>query len=243
MKKKGIGILCLTAMLMTGCGVTMPNMSDEEADAIGEYAAILLLKYDANSRSRLVDLSQIAVLEESKEVQEPSVEPQPEEPSSEEISDMQNTPVTDISASGLETAGSLESFLDLPEGMNIVCTGHELCQSYQGEANSYFAMEASDGKELLILHFDLQNQSGVTQEVNLLSRNDNYRVSVNGSYSKTALTTMLVDDLSTYKKTLADGSTEKAVLVFEVEPERMGSVDSIALNLKNDLKTYTIQIL
>lgn len=243
MNKKGIGILCLTAMLMAGCGSPMPNMSDENANAIGEYAAILLLKYDANSRSRLVDLSQVEALEEVEEKQEPSVQPQPEEPSSQAASEPESTPVTDLSVSGLETAGSLESFLDLPDGMSLVCTGHELCQSYQGEANPYFAMEAAEGKELLVLHFDLQNHSGSSQEADFLSRKDNYRVTVNGSYSRTALTTMLVDDLSTYKGTLADGVTEKVVLVFEVEPEQLGNVDSISLNLKNDTSSYMAQVL
>ena len=169
-------------------------------------------------------------------------EPLPEKPS-EETPDIPDTPVIDISASGLETVGSLESFLELPEGLSLVNTGYELCQSYQGAAGSYFALEASEGKELLVLQFTLQNQSGASQEINLLDRQDNYRVTVNGSYNKTALTTMLTDDLSTYKGTLAAGSTEKVVLVFEVDPVQTGSVDSITLSLKNDLKTYTIQVL
>ncbi|MDE7269131.1 MAG: hypothetical protein K2N81_01500 [Acetatifactor sp.] len=242
MKKTGIGIMCLAALLLAGCGATLPNMTDEEADIIGEYAAITLLKYDVNSRSRLVDLSQMEELEESGAPSVVEPEPLPEKPS-EETPDIPDTSVIDISASGLETVGSLESFLELPEGLSLANTGYELCQSYQGAAGSYFALEASEGKELLVLQFTLQNQSGASQEINLLARQDNYRVTVNGSYNKTALTTMLTDDLSTYKGTLAAGSTEKVVLVFEVDPVQTGSVDSITLNLKNDSKTYTIQVL
>lgn len=243
MKKQRIGILCLSALLLSGCGAELPNMTDEDANAIGEYAAILLLKYDANSRSRLVDLSQVEVLDAAQEPSAAEPEPLPEPMPSEEAPDLQDTPVIDASASGLETSGSLESFLALPAGVSLASTGYELSQSYQGEVSSYFALEAAEGKELLVLQFDMQNLSGASQEINLLDRRDSYRVTVNGNYSKTALPTMLIDDLSTYKGTLADGSTEKVVLVFEVEPVQMSSVDSITLNLKNDSKTYTIQIL
>lgn len=246
MKKKGIGIICLAAMLLTGCGAALPDMTDEDANAIGEYAAIMLLKYDANSRSRLVDLSQIEESEELEEIQEPSVaEPDllPEEPSSEELKDLQNTPTIDASVSGMDTVSSLESFFDFPEGMSLACTGYEFCQSYDGGANAHFALEASEGKELLVLKFSMQNQSGVSQEINLFDSQYKYRIVVNARDIRTALSTMLVDDLSTYEGTLADGSTENVVLVFELEAAQTDSVESITLNLKNDTKSYSIQVL
>ena len=246
MNKKGIGIMCLATMLLTGCGAALPDMTDEDANAIGEYAAITLLKYDANSRSRLVDLSQI---EQSEEAQEPSVtepssaEPLPEEQPSAEPLDLENTPVTDTNTSEPEMADSLESFFELPEGVSLLCTGYEFTQSYEGEENTHFALEATEGKELLVLQFTMQNQSGSSQEINIFDRRDNYRVSVNASDTRTALSTMLIEDLSTYKGALPDGGTEKLVLVFELEAAQTGSVESIVLSLKNDVNSYTIQVL
>ena len=37
------------------CGNEIPDLTEEESQRIGEYAAVTLLKYDANNRSRLVD--------------------------------------------------------------------------------------------------------------------------------------------------------------------------------------------
>ena len=46
----------LAAVFMTGCAEdAIPVMDEEQQKMIGEFAAITLLKYDANNRSRLVE--------------------------------------------------------------------------------------------------------------------------------------------------------------------------------------------
>lgn len=241
MRKKGIALVCVAALLMTGCGAILPEMTDEESNLIGEYAAITLLKYDANSRSRLVDLSQV---EEKTESGVPAV---PETPSSEESptqqsTDISDTPVIDNRDENNYGTDRVESFLELPEGVTVVYTGYQRCQSYPEETNQYFVLDATEGKELLVLCFSLQNNSGTPQELNLMERRDNYRVTINGNYSKTALPTMLINDLSAYKGTIPDGSAEEVVLVIEIEPEQVSTVETIALRLKNESKTSTIQL-
>lgn len=63
MKKKSIynriiiaAAAALCAMSMSACGNTIPDLSPEDAQLVGEYSAMLLLKYDAGHRSRLVEL-------------------------------------------------------------------------------------------------------------------------------------------------------------------------------------------
>ena len=48
-------LLCAMMLSMTACGNEIPDLTEEESQRIGEYAAVTLLKYDANNRSRLVD--------------------------------------------------------------------------------------------------------------------------------------------------------------------------------------------
>ena len=242
MRKKGIALMCAAALLMTGCGTVLPNLTDEEADIIGEYAAIKLLKYDANSRSRLVDLSQVQEKEEPYKPASPNPSV-PEESQAEEPPDIPDTPVIDNRVEGNLGADSMESFLDFPEGLSIVYEGYKLCQSYPEEEDQYFMLEASAGKELLVLQFSLQNLSGGTQELNLINRSDSYRLTINGNYAKMALkNTLLPDDLATYKGSLPAGGTKEAALLFEIEPEQMGTVTTLSLLLKNESKTYTIQL-
>lgn len=242
MRKRKIALVCVAALLMTGCGATLPEMTDEQVNVIGEYAAITLLKYDANSRSRLVDLSQI------EEKEDPILPVEPESlPTEDEQPENPATPVIDHRGEEyLEDyvgADSVESFLELPEGISVIYSGYETCQSYEEEGSLYLALEASEGKELLVLHFTLQNTSGANQEIDLIGRRDNYRVTINGSYTRAALTTMLTTDLSTYMGTVPAGGTEEVVLLVEIDPEQVPSAETISLNLKNDSKTYTIQLL
>ena len=48
-------LLCVMALGMTACGNEIPDLTEAESQRVGEYAAVTLLKYDANNRSRLVD--------------------------------------------------------------------------------------------------------------------------------------------------------------------------------------------
>ncbi len=242
MKKRKIALICAAALLMTGCGATLPEMTDEQADAIGEYAAITLLKYDANSRSRLVDLSQVEQKTEPVLPAEPKPAPT-EEIQQENPSEEPETPVIDHRGEDNVGADSVESFLEMPEGVSVLYTGYDTCESYEEEGSLYLALEASADKELLVLRFALQNTSETDQEINLAGRRDSYRATINESYTRTALTTMLNKDLSTYMGTVPAGGTEEVVLLFEIDPEQAGSVETISLNLKNDSKTYTIQLL
>ena len=60
MRKKWLGSICGAVMLtvgLCGCGSQIPDLTDEQRSAISEYAVQLLLKYDTNTESRLVDLS------------------------------------------------------------------------------------------------------------------------------------------------------------------------------------------
>ncbi len=236
MKKRKIAMICLSAVLLAGCGDAMPEMTDEQAELIGEYAAITLMKYDAAGRSRLVDLSQI-----EEKAEEPSVAqtiPVPEQPAEKETPE---TPVVDKTVKEELTAESLGSCLDLPEGVSLLYDGYDLEASYQTGA-SHLAVEASDGNQLLVLHFTLRNTSGADQEIDLLGTQNTYRVTVNDDYVRNVQMTMLDNDLSTYSGTLSNGGTEGVVLLAEVESNRIAGVDSLALNLKNGSEAYTIRL-
>lgn len=240
MKKKGLAILltiCI-AFGLSACGENViPEMTDEELQAVGEYAAITLMKYDANHRSRLVDISQ---LEEEKEpvVPMPTTEPVEKEEGMKPVDD---TPVENRTEQ--ENVYSMEEVLGLPDGVAVSFVGHEFCKKYAEDGeNDYFAITPSVGKKLLVLKFSLNNTTGQERYVDLLSAGCVSKITVNGDYTRRALTTMLPNDLSTYTETIAAESSREVVLLIEVEEDRVENLSSIVLNLKNESKTYTIQL-
>lgn len=242
-KRKILLTAGVCAILLSGCGSSLPDMTEDQVDAIGEYAAITLLKYDANSKSRLVDMATMEEVQKALEEQRLPEEQETNLPSGDITEPEQQPAVIDNTGNaGNEMADSLEEFLELPEGMRIACTGYEVAQSYQEEGDMYFALEASAGKQLLVLSFALDNQSDEDRGLRFIDLQNSYRVTVNGDYTRTALTTMLDNDLATFMGTVKAGESRTLVLLLEIDPDKVPQVNTITLNFKNTQTSYTLQI-
>ena len=64
-----IGLSIILILGLSGCGSQIPDMTDEQREAISQYAVDLLLKYDTSQPSRLVDLGQLEKEEDTKPVE------------------------------------------------------------------------------------------------------------------------------------------------------------------------------
>lgn len=233
-------------LLLTGCGTSYPDLTAEEEKMVGEYAAKLLLKYDANNRSRLIareEMEEKTIIEETETPIEETDEQLKEETTVE--TPEENAPVTgaeEVPATNM--IASPEEFYELSEGITIDYQGMEICSSYppDGQADSYFALDATEGKSLMVLKFKIENQAQSEQKVDLLTQNVLFRITANGGYTRNTLTTMLLDDMSTYVGTLDAGEAEDVVLLVEVDNDVANNISTLMLNLKNELKTCTIQL-
>ena len=214
-------LLCAMMLSMTACGNEIPDLTEEESQRIGEYAAVTLLKYDANNRSRLVD-PEVVIAKLEKEAEKEATK-----------------------ASQEEITASMEDFFGLPEGVSITYEDYMVADSYpeDGGADEYFALDASMGKKLLVLRFHLTNGTEQEESIDLLNTNSRYIITVNDSIRANALTTMLPNDMSTYVDTLESGQTQELVLLLEVNEDVAGAIQTIALRLKNASNEYTIQLL
>lgn len=235
-------LLCAMALGMTACGNEIPELTEEESQRIGEYAAVTLLKYDANSRSRLVDPEiVIAKLEKdaAKEAGRQENAQTEEQPAGTTASETE-TPVAQEKA-----VTSLEDFFGLAEGVTLTYRDYQIADSYpeDGSADEYFALDASAGKKLLVLNFELTNGTDLEENVDLLSTATRYIITVNDSTRGNALTTMLPNDMSTYVETMSPGEMQGLVLLLEVNEELTNTIQNISLQLKNASNEYTIQAL
>lgn len=232
----GIG----AALTLTGCGDAMPELTQEENEVITEYAVGLLLKYDKYHNSRLVDLAAYEEEQDSLEENEPEeenneeLEELPDEPSAD------NTEVVDISGEQ-QAASSIEEFYGI-DGFSFVYTGYDVQNEYpamtENEAEAFFAMQATPGTQLLVLKFQAMNNSGMEQELNMLNYGMKLRVSINGEASQNVQSTMLLNDLKSYKGVLGAGEATELVAIVEV-PE--GSyVENISMQLRNDSDSAAI---
>ncbi len=231
----------LVTGLLCGCGNAIPLMTAEQEQAVGEYAAVTLLKYDANHRSRLVDLADYPLEPEAPapqpaaEPQEPEPEPEPAQPSINDApveSAPEETPVADQ---------SMEGFLGLADGISLQLNGYAMQDSYPDDSimGGFFSLTASEGKKLMIIHYTLHNGSGMAQSIDFLYDEITFKVRINGENAKTALVTMLEDDMSTYMGTLESGESKELALIFEVEENLDGAISSVELVMKSASDTFT----
>ena len=246
MRKRSVTGILLSVMILSlsACGST-EIVPEKHLDTISEYAAIKLLKYDANNRSRLVDA---ATIEEADRRQEewdkagavqPTPTPTPEgmDPVDEDI------PIIGDKENVEATCSSLEQYFDTPEGIGLQYSSYDICESYSQNPGDSIVLEASQGNKLLVMKFKLTNTSASDITVDLFAKKARYRIIINGDTVSSAMRTLLMNDMSTYVSSLAGNAEEEIVLVTEVSNESVSSLSSIDLHMKNEDKIYTISIL
>lgn len=239
--RKVCAFLCsiAAAVLMTGCGSAMPDLTQEETNLISEYAVGVLLKYDKNHSSRLIDTTEYDIVDDEAPEEIPE-EQQPEDtPEREEVA-ANDTEVIDISQDEAVVPATIEEYYAIQD-FTFQYTGYELAQNYPPETsdnNFFFAMDATDGMQLLVLKFVAFNNSTADQTLSMLEHGARFRVSVNGESSKGALATMLLNDMQTYNDVVPAGSGVELVSIIEI-PQSM-SVGTIEFILRGGEENATL---
>lgn len=228
----GLGIACI----VTGCGRTV-ELTEEENEIITEYAVGLLLKYDKYYNNHLVELTEET---DTAETQPEEEEPLLEENNDTEETEVADTPVVDV-AEEEPQASSIEEFYGI-EGIGFQYSGYELQNEYpqvtEDSTELAFAMEATSGMKLLVLKFQVVSLNGVDTELNMMNYGTKVRVSVNGESPKSALSTMLLNDLQTYKGIIGPAGPVELAAVVEV-PDGT-NVESLSIILRNDTDKATL---
>ena len=233
MKKSTITIIStlMCMLLLTGCGVSTLDLSEENEKIITEYAVGLLLKYDVNHHNRLVDTSVVPQVEVAPLPVETVAPP---DVNSENLADDATEPVAE------KVYLDIAQAIDL-EGVSIQYKNYGYYDSYPvaEESDASFSLIATENNKLLVIFFDLTNTTQETKDIDLISKNIQYKIKVNNNTNKTALTTMLMDDMGTFKDAIEPGSTAQVVLVIEVKAEEAVNVEELQLTIISGDTTTT----
>lgn len=234
-------LLCAVTLFMTACGNEIPELTEEESQRVGEYAAVTLLKYDANSRSRLVDPDVVIARMEKEAAKAAGKENEQTNESTEEA----ETAEIKTPAAQQDITASMEEFFGLPEGVTLSYEDYQVADTYpeDGSAADYFALDASTGKKLIVLRFQLINNSSQDENIDFLDTESRYIITVNNSIKGNALPTILPNDMSTYDDILPVAGEQELVLLIEVNEDVASDIRTISLKLKNASNEYTIQLL
>lgn len=251
MKKSSIvcGLAMSIGLLLTGCSNPfdhMPDLTEEESALIAEYAAGILLKHDKYA-GRLASDAEIVAANERAERLKASAEAFAAEEAQKEAEESTASPnAGNASGSEAEAADIALPFEGIAEfcgidGFHITYNGYSICDSYpEGDGEErVFSMDATEGNRLLVLQFVAENLTGEERELDILSKNIRFKIAVNEEHGKSALSTLLLDDLSSYKDVVAPETAVSLVLIREVPSETASSIQTLSLSLQNASENTT----
>ncbi len=247
MRRVGAFLCGITAaILMTGCGSVMPDLTEEETEIISEYAAGVLLKYDRVHGGRLMSEAEYEMEENKKAEREAAAsaaEQQNEEENAAEESVASDTEVVDVSQDAeVVVPSTIEEYYDIQD-ITFQYTGYELTDSYPSDSeedNVFFAMDATEGMQLLVLKFTATNVSSADQTLDMIGYGVRFKVSVNGGSGENVLSTMLLNDMQNYKGVISAGTGTELVSIVEVP--QATTVESIDFILRGDAGNSVINL-
>ena len=240
--KKVLCLLWVLAMtvLLCGCNSDVPDLTLEQTALISEYATHLLVKHSELSDRNLLDEKDLeaGMIAEAEERERKL--------KADEIAQSYlNKEVEMIDgAAKEETADTGEELEVVPmqaigdffgeDQFTIDYSSYELCESYPAEGDDEFfmAMDATVGNQLCVVKFSVQNVSSEDNEFDMIGKNSKYMLRMADGETIPAQATLLLDDLSSYRGTIAANTTQQMVLVFEVD-DAVVQMDSSQLVMKN----------
>ena len=231
---KFIGIIVSLLLCLSGCA-SIPNLTDEQESMVSEYAAALMLKYDSANHSRLVEtetflnaytkawLDYDTAKKKYYDELQAEEDKRREENASQEAAN-QGTVNQTTSNRGDGYGGAtvvdntpLEAVLGLKD-FTIQYAGNDLLDSYPEDASDFQGyITAASGSKLLIVYFNVTNNSSSDKEVNIAGLKPSFKFSINGSGYRSNMVSILDDDMSGFIGTFRAGETKRLVLVNEVK--------------------------
>lgn len=244
-KGKIIGVLAISACMLTGCIDSMPDMTEEQSELVAEYAADMLLKYSPNYHYRIADEEEVASaeaeMETSQEEETMQEESQPSQDlsqtgSGENVSVGAETSVEDGSEYDLATFFSMEQF-------SIRYASCEITDAYpKAESGAGFSVTAPQGYNLLILHFDVENLGEEAAQCDLFDQINKVRVNVNDAGYVQALSTLLTNDLTTYMEDIPAGEVADAVVAVPVEQTDLDEIRTAVMRITTQDSVVNISL-
>ena len=244
MKKKWI-IACFSAVLCLCCGCLKATpLNDEEMDAVAEYAASLLLKYDKNYDTPLYYTEEREARLTPTPTPEPTVKatPTPVPGTSSEGNNLPSTPSATATPTATptpvpmfneaETSKQITEIIGV-ENITVTCENVELMKSVQ--STEYFSLVAKEGRQYAVVKFLLHNNTSENLVFDASEKELEYAVDINTSTISRVSLSMLENDMQYMKIPVPAGGTAEAVLVFEIADEEINTMHLIIENASGDV--------
>ncbi len=238
----------MSAVLLTGCVDSMPELTAEQSDIIAEYAAGLLLKYSSRYDYKIASEEEVAAaIAARQETSEPETQQEqetmesPDETNPNEVSP-ESPAVEQEEVQQVQFVADLDFAAELGiDDLIIRYQSFEICDSYP-QNNSGFSVSAVQGKKLLVMHFDMEGLPEEDINCNLLDYDIRMRVNINDSTSSVVLSTMILNDITSYVDVVHAGEIVDIVAVAEIDDLAEENIQTLTLWASANGQTCTAKL-
>lgn len=252
-KYKILGVLAISVVMLTGCIDSMPELSLEESEMVSEYAAGLLLKYSPNYNYMLVSDDELADALNQKALEEQlmteaETTQQTEEAAAEEVKQEEAGQLEETSEEApvqmlVDMGTDLAPELGLGENVLLRYQSFEICDSYPQNASGFSGIDAKEGGKLLVMHFDLENDTEEAVNCQMFDYELQLRVTINDTVTRRAEEMpILPDDMMSFDGTLEAGEKTDVVAVAQIEELSDNDITSMMLQITSLNGSCSIKI-
>lgn len=207
--KKIFAVALVISLVLTGCA-GVPDLSDEDSAMISHYIAGEVL--NSSERYGYQFNYDRSVL---RPTPAPTVKPSPVPESTPDRQEAGNHKPGG-SSQGAEPVVKQVSLGEIYNigGINVKPVS---VKAKKGIVTSYSSVSPESGKKLVVVTFQIKNNSSGTKKVNLSGKNINYSITIGGKDYGVAKLTILEGDMLGFNEKIAAGKSKKGLLVFQVD--------------------------
>lgn len=218
MKKRALAILSICIMSLSGCAGVI-DLNGRSDDLIAEYAAGVLMKYTyENLKPKPFDRS--AYYPNGTPTAEDMKENEDGE-SQEENSTLYNTVSEYASMMGI--------------GCDLNYIGYEIADTFPNAGvEAFYSVTASKGTKLVIVHFELANNTQAPIQVNTLLAQKEHKLTINADKKVNVQDTILPEDIQNMSEEIQPNEKVERVLIFQVSQEAVSDIKSLMLTVEDE---------
>lgn len=234
MKRLILSFILIVLLSLSGC-IQELRTKEEESDAIAEYMAGLLLKYNNYDRA-LIPVNDF----------EDSFDDSSSDKRNDKKDKSDNTNASSSSDKASEDKGQNAEAVTLTDlfgqkNFDITYSGFKLTEFYPEDYDdTYISLEAGEGKQLLVIKFKIKNITKKTERLNLGETVIKYRLNIDGMSIDKPWFTVLENDLQYFDMNIKGEATAEAVLVYQISKE--ADTDAMKLSISKDGKEMIVQL-
>ena len=232
----GLLLLMFGTLVLGGCQEAPYELTEKEEALIVSYSSHIVSKYNIYQKDGLA-----YVADKEEEVKKPTEVETEADTESEQVSTEIAVGSTDESPE--ETIKSALSSIYEDTGLVISYEKCEIADSYMD--GSMYAARPSVGKEFLILHLSVENQTEEAIDFYNFGSGTGYSVKfvMDGDkwYHAPSVVSLVSNEFSTYEGTVEAQKVSDMVLLFEI-PQEVLEVNSLILKIDKNGKVFEINL-